>query len=175
VRLAGAIVRLVVRKVPDRVAVIVDVRMLDCPSVDTLNVADVAPCATVTVAGTVAPVVALRATSEPPCGAGLARVIVPTETLPPMSEFGEVLTLLKRGVWTVRDPVMVVFPWVAGTTADTSLDTALVVAVKVAEGVSIDESFVSFHALLSGFTDFTSFVADTLKTLSLTNSAFNPG
>jgi len=55
----------------------------------TLNVAEVAPAATVTVAGTVAAALSdVRATDRPPVGAGPLIVTVATEVPPPTTEVG---------------------------------------------------------------------------------------
>jgi hypothetical protein len=60
------------------------------PLVLTVNVALVAPAATVTLEGTLAAVVLLleSATSAPPAGAGPLSVTVPVEELPPVTLVG---------------------------------------------------------------------------------------
>jgi hypothetical protein len=63
-----------------------------------VNVADEAPEATDTLEGTEAPVLEERLTIEPPAGAGLASDTVPVAELPPITEFGETLTLASNGV-----------------------------------------------------------------------------
>lgn len=74
---------------PLRVAVIVAVESTDTLLVVTVNVAVVAPAATVTEAGTVA--LALFDDSEtvaPPAGAAVASVIVPVDGEPPLTVVG---------------------------------------------------------------------------------------
>ncbi len=66
-----------------------------------------APAATVTDAGTWAAGVfeLVRATTAPPVGAGLSKVTVPVEDVPPKTEVGLTLTVLKAaaaGAVTVR-------------------------------------------------------------------------
>jgi hypothetical protein len=59
----------------------------------TLNVADVAPAATVTVEETAAAESLLESpTTDPPAGAGPVRETVPVELLPPTTLVGETLT-----------------------------------------------------------------------------------
>ena len=71
----------------------------DTDTVLTLNVADVEPAETVTVAGTVE-VLELeeRATTAPPDGAAAERLTVPVTGLPPVTELEESVRLKIRGV-----------------------------------------------------------------------------
>jgi len=75
----------------------------------TVNVADVAPAATVTLLGTCArPVLLLdSATIAPPTGAAAAKVTVPVDEPPPTTEIGFSVTLLAEPVITVRLAVCV--------------------------------------------------------------------
>jgi hypothetical protein len=65
----------------------------------TVNVADVAPCGTVTLAGTVAAAVLLLSseTTAPPDGAALVNVAVPVEELPPPTLAGLTATAERAG------------------------------------------------------------------------------
>jgi hypothetical protein len=76
--------------VPLYVAVIIGVAIALTLLVATVNVAVVAPEATVTLLGTVATVVSLlaSATTVPPAGAALMRVAVPVEEVPPVTVVG---------------------------------------------------------------------------------------
>ena len=66
--------------------------------VETLNVADVAPCATVTLAGTVAAAVfeELNVTTTPPWPAADVSVAVPVAVLPPRTAPGDTLIVERR-------------------------------------------------------------------------------
>ena len=67
----------------------VAVALLDTATVLTVNVAVVAPAATVTEAGTVAlALLLLKVTTRPPVGAALLTVTVPVEGFPPTTEVG---------------------------------------------------------------------------------------
>ena len=78
----------------------------------TVNVAVVAFAAIVTLAGTVAaPVLALDSvTTAPPAGAGLFKVKVPWEELPPRTEVGLKDTEVRAAAFTVKVAVRVVPP-----------------------------------------------------------------
>jgi hypothetical protein len=74
---------------PAAVPVIVAVVIAPTKVVETLNVAVVAPAATVTLAGTVAAASSLaRLTAKPPVGALLVSVTVPVEGEPPFTAAG---------------------------------------------------------------------------------------
>jgi hypothetical protein len=91
---------LVTPYVPDMVT---DV-LLATGVVATVNVAVVAPAATVTLAGTCAAAVLLldRATTAPPVGAGALNVTVPVDELPPVTDVGFKLTELTTDAVTVN-------------------------------------------------------------------------
>jgi len=79
--------------VPPCVAVIVADWVDPTAKVETVNVAEVEPCATVTVPGTVAfELFDEREIVEPPDGAGPLNVTVPVVFEPPITEFGVTLT-----------------------------------------------------------------------------------
>jgi len=104
----------------------------------TVNFPDVAPLATLTIAGTVAaPVFELeRVIVVPVEGAGPVRVTVPpTTVLPPTAVFGETAIDLTVAGITVREPDVVEVPCLAVTVADTFEATALVVMLNVADEV----------------------------------------
>ena len=66
------------------------------PAVVMVNVAVVFPAVTVAVAGTTAEVLSLlNDTTAPPAGAGLFRVTVPVEELPPTTLVGFTLTAVR--------------------------------------------------------------------------------
>jgi hypothetical protein len=107
---AGLTVSVAVALTP-RVAVIIDVVRDGTPKVVTVNVREVLPARTVTLAGTVAAAVLLleRVTTAPPVGAALLRVTVPLELFPPTTVVGlrETEDTVTAGV-TVRVAVRVV-------------------------------------------------------------------
>ena len=74
-----------------------------------VNVAVVAPAATVTLAGTRAVVVLLldRVTAAPPDGAGPFNVTVPVDGVPPTTDVGLRLTELSVAAVTVKLAVLV--------------------------------------------------------------------
>lgn len=76
----------------NRVAVRVAVVVESTPSVGILNVADVAPAGTVTVAGGITDeLFEDRITTAPPGGAGIVKVTVPVGVFPPTSVVGVVV------------------------------------------------------------------------------------
>jgi hypothetical protein len=95
------------------VAVIVAEVLAATGAVVTLNVAVVAPEATVTLAGTVATDVLLlaSATTAPPEGAGAFSVTVPVDECPPGTDVGLNVTELRAdaAAVTVNEPVLVLF------------------------------------------------------------------
>jgi hypothetical protein len=88
-RLAAFTVKVAVLATP-RVAVITEEVFAATPRVVTVNVAEVLPAATVTLAGTVAAAVLLleRVTTAPPVGAAPLSVTVPVELFPPTTVVG---------------------------------------------------------------------------------------
>ena len=82
--------------------------MLATAVVVMVKVADVAPAATLTLAGTVAEVLLLeRLTLRPPVGAALPRVTVPVDELPPATDVGFTATDETTGGFTVNAAVWV--------------------------------------------------------------------
>jgi hypothetical protein len=98
-----------------------------------VNVAVVAPAATVTLPGTwAAPVLLLESvTTAPPAGAGPLNVTVTLETLPPSTEVGFRLTDVSVAAVTVSVAVRVAPLHVPEIVTDVLLATGLVVTVKV--------------------------------------------
>ena len=89
--------------VDPRFAVIVTDAGVDTGAVLTLKVAESAPAATFTVAGTVANCVPLaRVTAIPATGAGPVSVTVPLDDTPPVTEVGSKLIPFKAGGLMVR-------------------------------------------------------------------------
>jgi hypothetical protein len=128
-------VMLAVRVCEPRVAVMVTGVAALTGLVVTVNVAVVAPEATVTVEGTeAAPLLEDRLMTNPPTGAGELIVTVPVEFEPPTGFVGATVTEDRLGACTVRfllteDPEL--FP--AVITAITSVATRFVVIVNVVE------------------------------------------
>jgi hypothetical protein len=92
-RAGGLMVRVAVCVTAPAVAVIVAVVAVPTAMVDTVNVAVVAPWATVTLAGTLAAVLSdERVTVNPPASAGALNVTVPVALVPPRTEVGLTLT-----------------------------------------------------------------------------------
>ena len=99
-----------------------------------VNVADVAPAATVTVAGTVALAeLELMLTTRPPVGAGPFKLSVPVEDVPPVTVAGFTVTLVSVGELIVRVAVLLVAPVLPVIVALSVAATATVVIVNVAE------------------------------------------
>jgi hypothetical protein len=126
-------VKLPVEDLPLRVAVIPTVPLAEADAV-AVNVAEVAPPAIVTVAGTVTCALADdRATVSPPDGAALVIVTVPVVLVPVATAVGKNDTPAKPGALTVRVAEPLVVPRVAETLTDESVATASEVTVKVAD------------------------------------------
>jgi hypothetical protein len=117
-----------------RVAVMVTVAFAATAEVVAVNVADVLPAVTVTLAGTLAAAVFEldRVTASPPEPAGPVRVTVPVEFVPPVTEVGAMTRLETPATVTVSVAVLFDAPSVAVRVADAFADTGLVVAVKFA-------------------------------------------
>ena len=102
-------------------------------TVVTVNVALVAPAATVTLAGTVATdvLLLLSVTTAPPVGAALLNVTVPVEELPPVTLVGFRLTDETAGAFTVKAALCVPL-YVPEIVTEVVVPTATVVTVNVA-------------------------------------------
>lgn len=98
------------------------------------NVALVAPCATVTLAGTAAAGLSLDSNAvNPPDGAALVRVTVPCDALPPVTLDGLTVTDdNEAGGFTVKVALRLAPPKLPPMVADAEAVTETVVAVKVA-------------------------------------------
>lgn len=104
------------------------------PLVVTVNVAEVAFAATVTLAGTLAAAVLLldRLTTAPPAGAGPVNITVPVEDVPPITDEGLTPIVVRVGGVTVK-VVVRVLPRVPDIVGEVVVVTGLVVALNVAE------------------------------------------
>ena len=132
VTVGAVIARLAVVLTPANVAVIVAEAFAATAVVVTLNVAEVDPAGTVTVAGTVAEALFDASAMEiPPVGAAALIVTVPTEATPPTTLVGLRVTLLTLSGLTVSVAVLLAPPRVAVTVAVAEEPTTLVVTVKV--------------------------------------------
>jgi hypothetical protein len=135
-KVAGMTVSVALTVLP-RVALIEEVDCEATPRVVTVNVAEVAPAATVTDPGTVATAVLLlcRVTTDPPVGAALLKRTVPVELLPPTTLVGLKDTELIPAVgFTVKLAVTEV-PDAAPIVTVVAVVTEAVVTVKVVEVV----------------------------------------
>jgi hypothetical protein len=102
----------------------------------TTNVAEVAPCATVTLVGIVSPAGELdKLTTAPPEGAALLNVTVPVAEPPLVSALGATATLDKAagGGFTVTLAVLVTPRYAAVTVIEVAVDTVPALTAKVAE------------------------------------------
>ncbi len=104
-------------------------------SVVTLNVPLVAPAAMFKLAGTVAaPVLLLISVTVKPAGAaGPLRTTVPTEPVPPVTEFGLSVNAVMTAGLTVKVALLLLATSVAVTVAIFAVATPTVVAVKVCD------------------------------------------
>ena len=108
----GLTVRVAVLLDAPIVAVMMGETALATAVVAMLNVAEDAPCATVTVAGRVAAALLdARFTTLPPAGAGPVSVTVPVDDAPPATVAGFSVTLLMLSVVTKRKLSMCVRHW----------------------------------------------------------------
>jgi hypothetical protein len=97
-----------------------------------VNVAEVAPAATVTLDGTTAlELLEVKLTTSPPVGAGPLKVNVPVDELPPWSEVGERVNPVRPGGVMVRVVFTDVEPSVAVMVAVADVATTEVVIVNV--------------------------------------------
>jgi hypothetical protein len=129
----GVMVKVAVWLTPLNVPVIVTDVDDATAVVFTLNVAVVAPAATVTDAGTVALAFPEpKVTVAPPVPAGPERVTVPVDGLPPMTDVGLRVTLRRLAGLMVRVAVRLAEANVAVIVALADVATAVVVIVKVA-------------------------------------------
>ena len=117
--------------VPDKLAEIVEVVVVNCAAVAMLKVALVAPAAMVTLVGVVAPTVAVKLTDTPPSGAGRARVTVPVDELPPSTVVGDTVKPARSGVRIVSVALELVPFNVAVIVTGRVLVTAVVPTVNV--------------------------------------------
>jgi len=135
-RVGAVTVRLAVLVTP-KIAVMVAEVLLATGVVVMVNVAEVAPAATVTLAGRCVAVVLLldRVTTAPPAGAGPVNLTVPVDEIPPTTEVGLTLRPLpvtpSVGAVTVKLDVLVA-PYVPVIVAEALLTTGLVGMVKLA-------------------------------------------
>ena len=119
---------------PFSVPVMVAATAEDTAEVETVKVADLAPAAIVTVAGTVALVaLALRVTVAPPGGAGPFKVTVPVAPVPPITEDGRTERPDKPADVTVSEADCVFTPWVPVMVVTVLPETAVVEMLNVAE------------------------------------------
>lgn len=133
VKAGGLIVKVADLAIEPWVPKIVTVVDLETPPVETVNVAVVAPPATVTVAGTMAMELdVLRDTCIPPIGAGPVKVTVPVEGFPPMTEAGATETLCSAVGLIVKVAVFDTEASVAVTVTVVVEATPVVLIVKVA-------------------------------------------
>jgi hypothetical protein len=97
-----------------------------------LNVADDAPAATVTLAGTAATALPeVTGIVKPPVGAGPFSVSVPVEVNPPRTALGDRLIVESVGAETIMLTVFVVVPKVAVNVTVVFAATGLVLTVKL--------------------------------------------
>ncbi len=131
---AGVTVRVADPVAPPLIAPMLGDEEADTALVETVNVADVLPDATVTEAGTVADDVMLdvSATTSPADGAAMSIVTVPVELVPPATEVGFKETAVTLGVVRVKAAEAVSAPTVAPIVAVVLEATAVVVNVNVA-------------------------------------------
>lgn len=99
---AGTTVKVAVAEMLSKLAVIVGAVLVGTATVTTENVAVVAPAGTVTlVGGTALGSLEVKVTTVPAANAGLLRVTVPVEDVPPVTEVGDRVKLVGAGGVTV--------------------------------------------------------------------------
>jgi hypothetical protein len=103
-------------------------------TVDTTNVALVAPAATITLAGTVAAAVLLldKLTTTPPAGAAPVSLTVAVDVFPPVTVVGFSVIVESAAGLTVRAAVFVTSPYTAEMVDVLAAITALLVTANVA-------------------------------------------
>ena len=130
----GFRVRVAVSEVPFKVAVIVALVVVATPVVVMVKVAVVAPAATVTVdGGTALVTLEPNETTVPPVGAAPLSVTVPVEEVPPWTDVGATVTLVRAAGLMVSVAFCETPPCVPVMVAKTALPTAEVLMTKVAE------------------------------------------
>ena len=134
VRIGGVTVKVAVKEVAPSFPVMVTEVDEATPVVLTVNVAEVAPASTVTVAGSVAlTLLELRLMTAPPGPAGPLSVTLPVEDVPPRTEDGVTVMPARPAGLTVKVADLLVAPNVAEIVTVVAADTAVVLTVKVAE------------------------------------------
>jgi hypothetical protein len=130
---AGFTVSAAVFETPPLVAVMVTAVTAVTVEVVTLNVAVVAPAATVTLAGTVADALLdASVTTRPPAGAADDNVTVPVLAVPPVTDVGFKATVLSTGAVIPSDADWLTPPSVPVIVLAVFAATAVVVTVNVA-------------------------------------------
>jgi hypothetical protein len=127
----GLTVSVAVAEVPPEAAVIVAEAAVATAVVVIVNVPEVAPAATVTLAGgTALALLEDKVTTSPPVGAGPVKVTVPVEDVPPTTDVGETVRLVGTGGVIVSTFVTDVPPAVAVMVAAVEVPTGVVETVK---------------------------------------------
>jgi hypothetical protein len=132
VKVGGVTVRVALAEAPFAEAPMLTEAFDATATVVTVNVAVVAPAATVTLAGTVAlALLEVSATESPPVAAAELIVTVPVDVAPPSTDVGFNVTPVTSGPSTVSVAVTEVVPVVAVIVSVLFVPTAVVETVKV--------------------------------------------